>query len=196
MDMRSDCRFKTGERRSPATEFKPGQHWRARQPHWERAWLVREYIELDRSTGEIAAQIGTTDANVLYWLKKHGIPRRSVSGARAIKKWAATGSANGMHGRTGALNPRYVDGSSPERQRLYGRGDGRAFLRRIYARDNFCCQRCSALSTGPRSLHAHHIRPWAGNPSLRFDDDNAVTLCRACHAWVHSKANLERAYLA
>ena len=195
--MSSDGRFKAGERRSPATEFKPGQHsWRKPQPHWERDWLVMEYVTKQRSSGDIAHEIGCTDNNILFWLKKHGITRRSTAGARAIKKWVVSGTANGMHGRMGVLNPRYVDGSSPERQRLYVQGNGRAFLRRIYARDNFCCQRCETPKSGPRSLHVHHIRPWAGNASLRFDDDNAVTLCRACHAWVHSKANLERAYLA
>ena len=188
-------RFAKGERRSPATEFQPGQHWRPRKPHWEKEWLVREYFELERSTGDIAAGIGCTDINVIYWLKKHGIPRRSIAGARAIKKWGLSGAANGMHGRTGALNPRYVDGSSPERQRLYVQGKGRAFLRTVYARDNFRCQKCSAPNTGPRSLHAHHIRPWAGNPALRFDADNAVTLCRKCHSWVHSKANTEREFI-
>ncbi len=73
--------------------FKPGVHaWRSPQPHWQKDWLAREYAELKRSTGEIAAEIGCTDANVLFWLKKHGIPRRSLSEARALKKWGASGA--------------------------------------------------------------------------------------------------------
>ena len=39
-----------------------------------------------------------------------------------MKHWGAVGAANPMFGRTGALNPRYVDGSSPERQRGYVQG--------------------------------------------------------------------------
>jgi len=79
-------------------------------------------------------------------------------------------------------NPRYVDGSSPERQRLYVQASGREFLKRIYARDGYRCVRCSAPNR-------------AGNPALRFDEANVVTLCRGCHGWVHSKVNSEREHI-
>lgn len=108
-----------------------GTHWREPKPHWQREWLFREYVERERSTGDIAVEIGTTDANVLYWLKRHGIPRRTVSAARAIKHWGVVGEANPMHGKTGAANPRYVDGSSPDRQRMYVQAKGA----RVLARD-------------------------------------------------------------
>lgn len=177
--------------------FVKGAHaYREPRPHWRREWLEREYVERGRSSGDIAAEIGITDAAILFWLKKHGIERRSVSEARALKYWGAAGDANPMFGKTGAANPRYVDGSSPERQRLYAQAAGRAALQRVYARDGFKCVRCNAPKAGPRSLHAHHVKPWAGNPERRFDPDNLVTLCRTCHSWVHSKANAAREYLA
>lgn len=192
----SDGRFRAGERRSPATEFKKGEHWRPHAPHRERDWLLREYVELGRSTGEIAAQAGCTDAAIIFWLKRHEIPRRTVSEARALKHWGISGEANPMHGRTGAANPRYVDGSSPERQRLYVQGAGRGFLRSILARDRYQCVRCSAPKDGPKSLHVHHIKAWAGNIDLRFDKENAVTLCQTCHRWVHSRKNISREFIA
>jgi hypothetical protein len=34
-----------------------------------------------------------------------------------------------------------------------------------------------------------------GNPALRFAPDNAATLCRPCHQWVHSKANVAGDFL-
>lgn len=173
-----------------------GTHWREPKPHWSREWLIEMYVERERSTGDIAAEIGTTDANVLYWLKKHGIPRRSVAGARAIKHWGSFGEANPMHGKTGSANPRFVDGSSPERQRLYVQSKGKEFLREILKRDGYQCRRCGAAKAGARSLHVHHIKPWAGNPSLRFDESNVTTLCKPCHDWVHSKANVEGEFLA
>jgi hypothetical protein len=105
--------------------FKPGQHWRPHGKHRERDWLHREYVEKGRSTGEIAAELGFTDAAVIFWLRKHGIPRRSVSDARALKHWGASGEANPMFGKVGAANGRYVDGSSPERQRMYVQAAGR-----------------------------------------------------------------------
>lgn len=191
------ARILIGDVLSNSGRFKPGVHsWRKPQPHWEKSWLIREYVERELSSAEIATSIGCTDANVLFWLRKHGIPRRSVSAARSLKHWGAAGSANPMFGKTGAKNPRYVDGSSPERQRLYVQASGRAFLRQIYKRDGYRCVRCSAPNTGPRTLHAHHIKPWAGNPTLRFDQSNVVTLCRPCHNWVHSRLNSALEYRA
>ncbi len=176
--------------------FRKGSHaYRTPKPHWEGAWLFREYVEYARSTGDIARDIGCTDANVLFWLKKHGIERRSVSQARTIKHWGSKGEANPMHGKTGEANPRFVDGSSPERQRLYAQGVGKAFLRAILERDSYRCTRCNAPKIGQRGLHVHHLKAWAGNASLRFDPSNVVTLCRSCHSWVHSKANIARELL-
>ena len=116
--------------------FLKGSHWRPAAPHWGAVWLREQYEGLGRSAGDIAADAGTTDKAILYWLKKHGIQRRNVSQARSIKHWGATGEANPMHGKTGA-----------------------------------------------------------GNEALRFDPANAVTLCRSCHQWVHSKANTAGEYL-
>jgi len=176
--------------------FIRGTHWRPRKPHWDRAWLENEYIVRGLSAAEIAETAGCTENNILFWLAKHGIPRRSISETRAAKYWAVFGDANPMSGKTGRLNPRYVDGSSPERQRLYAQGAGKEFLRSIYERDGFRCVRCGAEKGSPKSLHAHHIRPWAGNVGLRFDAGNVVTLCRSCHSWVHSRKNTEREYLS
>lgn len=189
-------RIRKGERRSPATEFKPGQHWRKPQPFREADWLLAEYIEKGRSTGDIAQQFGVSDSAVLFWLNHHKIPRRNISQARDLKHWGLTGPANPMFGKFGPECPNYVDGSTPERQRMYSRGIGRDFLRSVYERDGYCCVRCGSPNTGRRSLHAHHIRPWAGNPDLRFDLTNAITLCRACHGWVHSKRNTEKEFIA
>lgn len=176
--------------------FQKGQHWRSPKPHWDRAWLEGEYLTGMRSAAHIATEMGCDENNILYWLAKHGIPRRSMSQVRAVKHWGASGAANPMHGKRGALNPRYVDGSSPDRQRAYAQGEGKAFLRSILKRDGYRCRRCQASNSGERSLHVHHIAPWAGNERLRFDPSNVVTLCRPCHSWVHSKANLQREWLA
>lgn len=176
-------------------QFLKGTHWRREAQHWDADWLRNEYEVKQRSTGEIASETGTTDAAIIYWLKKHGIPRRSTSQARAVKHWGLTGEANPMHGRTGDKNPRYVDGSSPERQRMYAQGNGRDFIRSILKRDGFKCVRCGEEKSGRKSMHVHHIKPWAGNPDLRFDKTNVVTLCRGCHSFVHSKENKDKEYL-
>jgi len=177
-------------------QFKPGQHWRPHGKHREQEWLSNEYVTKGRSAGDIARELGFTEGAVLFWLKRHSIPRRSVSSARALKHWGSVGEANPMFGKFGALNPRYVDGSSPERQRGYVQAQGRAFLRAVYKRDGYRCIKCRSEKIKPNWLHVHHIAPWAGNAALRFNTDNAVTLCRPCHSWVHSKANIAGDFLA
>ena len=192
----NDGRIKKGQRLSPATEFKPGQHWRPHGRHREKGWLEEQYVSLGRTMADIAEGEGLTEVAITFWMRRHAIPRRSMREVRAMKHWGAVGAANPMFGRTGALNPRYVDGSSQERQRGYVQAIGRAFLRAVYKRDGYQCVHCHSPKKQPRWLHVHHIAPWAGNAALRLDTANAVTLCQPCHSWVHSKANKDGAYLA
>jgi 5-methylcytosine-specific restriction endonuclease McrA len=128
--------------------------------------------------------------------KSHTAETRAVLSRKAsVAKPHIRGAANGMSGRTGPSNPNYRDGSAPERQRLYASSEWKEIQRNVYARDNYRCVHCGSGKTGPKSIHAHHIRPWAGNKALRFDMANLVTLCRDCHHWVHSSANSESLYL-
>ena len=134
---------------------------------------------------------------VPHWKGRHHSDeaRAKLSDAASRPKPWLRGAGNGMYGRTGSTNPNYRDGSSPERQRQYASSEWRAVMRAVYARDSYTCQRCGAEKSTPRSLHAHHIAPWAGHPELRFDLNNIVTLCRSCHHWVHSAANVDREFL-
>jgi len=128
--------------------------------------------------------------------KKHSKATREVLRKKAsVPKPYLRGRGNGMSGRCGPLNPRFVDGSSPERQRTYASGVWKEMLRRIYKRDGHACLRCGSRGTGARGLHAHHVKPWAGNEALRFDENNIVTLCRKCHEWVHSRKNKKNEYI-
>jgi hypothetical protein len=116
--------------------------------------------------------------------RRHSDVTRAIISEKASRPrpWLR-GSANGMHGRTGPLNPRYVDGSSPERQRAYASAEWRATVRAVRVRDGYVCQNCPSRT----NLHLHHVKPWAGHPDLRFDPDNILTLCAACHRAEHAK---------
>lgn len=176
--------------------FEKGTHWRPHATFREREYLRREYTANKRSAADIAREHGVTEGAIFFWLYKHGISRRSISEARAVKKWGLSGSANGMYGRCGSQNPRWIDGSSPLRQRMYARSFWKELARRVYARDNYQCCRCGSPHAKGHPLHAHHVAPWAGNPDARFDLSNIITLCKPCHDWVHSTKNTKHEYLS
>ncbi len=92
-----------------------------------------------------------------------------------------------MSGRTGATNPNYKDGSSPERQRLYASAEWKRVRRIVFARDGYRCARCHEVRYGARTMHLHHVKRWATHPELRFDPNNLIVLCRDCHHGEHRK---------
>lgn len=48
----------------------------------------------------------------------------------------------------------------------------------VFERDDFTCQRCHQRGG---TLQAHRIHSWSKFPALRYDIENGVTLCVACH---------------
>lgn len=182
-------------RNSRSEGLRPAKR-REPKPYWSEDWLRREYVDQKRSAFDIAKECGGGETNVLYFLSKHNISRRSMVEIRKIKKWGLSGKANGMFGRCGDKNPRWIDGSSPERQTMYARSFWKELVRTVYARDGYKCLRCGSAHTMSNRLHAHHVKSWAGNPDARFDLSNILTLCKLCHNWVHSKKNTKREYLS
>lgn len=61
--------------------------------------------------------------------------------------------------------------------------------RKVYARDNHCCQWPGCNKK--KKLNAHHIRKWSTFPWLRFEITNGITLCKDHHNMIR---NQEEAY--
>ncbi len=182
--------------RNKKGQFIKGDHWRKPQAFREKAWLEIAYVEQQQSAGEIAMQFGVTDAAILFWLRRHKIPRRSTAEARAIKHWGASGTDNPMWNRRGELNPRWDGGVTPERQAFYTSQEWKRACSAVWKRDKATCQRCG-LCRGERPdmpYHIHHVAPFSVR-ELRADAGNLVLLCEACHHFVHSKRNVNREYL-
>ena len=182
--------YNTAMNRNTKGQFLHGTNWRESQPFREKEWLDREYIELGRSTGDIAAQFGVTDAAIIHWLKKHGIPRRSVSEARKLKRWGAVGADNPMWNRRGELNPNWKGGVTPERQAFYQSQEWKDACIFVWKRDGAKCKRCGLHRDEQPDMqfHIHHIVSFAV-PELRAANDNLVLLCKMCHQFVHSRKN-------
>jgi len=59
----------------------------------------------------------------------------------------------------------------------------RNWRKAVLKRDKFQCQwpGCPCKKKRKKALKVHHIRPWAQFPSLRYDVDNGITLCKDKH---------------
>ena len=80
--------------------FKKGEHYRTPKPYWNKEWLFNEYVINQKSSSEIASLFSVTEANIIFWLRKHDIPRRTISEARKVKHWGAVGVNNPMYQKT------------------------------------------------------------------------------------------------
>lgn len=56
------------------------------------------------------------------------------------------------------------------------------WARAVLRRDRRICKMCGSR----KLIHAHHIRPWARFPELRYEVKNGLALCVQCHRKVHS----------
>ena len=193
----NDGRFKKGISASPETQFKQGQHWRKPQLFRDKEWLVENYTEQKRSAGEIASEFGVTDAAILFWLRKHGIKRRSVSESRKIKHWGAVGTDNPMWNKRGETNPHWLGGITPERQSFYTSDEWKRACSAIWKRDNATCQRCGLQKNYSPDMpfHIHHVVAFA-DKTLRGNPDNLVLLCEICHHFVHSGRNKNNEHIS
>lgn len=171
-------RFLKGQRYSPRTEFKKGQHWRDKKPFWNRSWLENEYTVNGRSCEEIAAEFGVGPTAIQFWLKKHGITSRNATDAarvayKAGRRVPLSGELNPMFGKRGHG---WKGGVTPLRQAVYATIAWKRCMRLVRERDK-CCRLCSSITR----LEFHHIEPFGGAPLLACDPNNVIWLCRKCH---------------
>jgi 5-methylcytosine-specific restriction endonuclease McrA len=177
-------------------QFVKGQHWRKPQPFREKEWLEEHYIRLGMSTGEIAGIFGVTDCAILFWMRRHGIQRRTVSESRKLKHWGSVGADNPMWNRKGELNPNWKGGITTDRQAFYASQEWKDACSFVWNREKATCQRCFLLhdESPDMPFHIHHIVPFS-DKELRADPTNLALLCEVCHQFVHSRRNTEMEYL-
>lgn len=66
----------------------------------------------------------------------------------------------------------------------------RKWSRAVMERDGFRCTVCGSNN----KLNAHHVKPYADYPKLRFVVSNGKTLCGACHSAAHGRKPMNRGF--
>lgn len=90
-----------------------------------------------------------------------------------VKNWAG-----------GSKNVNWKGGITPENKKARASIEYKQWRRTVFVRDQFTCQKCLTMHT---YINAHHIKPFAKFPELRFEPTNGVTLCTACHRLTHKE---------
>jgi len=85
----------------------------------------------------------------------------------------------------GEAHPNYKHGNAQRNLNDRRKPEYLKWRKAVFERDNYTCQKCDNKTGG--NLRAHHIKPFAEYPELRFDVSNGVTFCHACHELEHFK---------
>jgi hypothetical protein len=51
----------------------------------------------------------------------------------------------------------------------------------VMSRDKYTCKRCGYKGSRKKDIQAHHIKTFANYPTLRYEVNNGITLCKKCH---------------
>jgi len=98
-------------------------------------------------------------------------------------------------GKSGPLHPVWDGGHTPERQAFYNTDGWKRACVAVWHRADARCERCGldsrTVATKQRKFAVHHVVSFKVK-ELRSDPTNLRLLCRPCHLWVHSKANVTK----
>jgi len=85
--------------------------------------------------------------------------------------------------KSGANNPNWRGGIQPINLKIRASDEFKQWRTSVFERDGYTCQECGSRSRKGMAiiLHAHHIKPFAKFPKLRFEIENGQTLCKDCH---------------
>ena len=121
----------------------------------------------------------------LYWSCRCECGKQSVVAALSLKS-GRTKSCGCLFIESikGSNNPAWKGGVTPEINKIRSSTKYRDWRNSIFTRDSFTCQKCKKVGG---NLNAHHKQSFAGNPKLRTELKNGITLCDKCHKTFHKK---------
>lgn len=131
-------------------------------------WIYNEYVTLQKTTSDIAKQLGVSTTKICNSLKENGIKRRLAKVSLRIS------------GKTrGDKNPAWKGGVA----KWDYSSDWKSICKDIKDRDKWTCQSCKEQRKHwGYNLHVHHRD---GNKFNNFPG-NLISLCSKCHRLVHA----------
>lgn len=92
------------------------------------------------------------------------------------------GESRNMRGESSPnWNPHITDEERAMRRDVAKQAEWRE---KVFARDNYTCQKCGDNKGG--NLNAHHIVPHSKDKSIAWELSNGITLCKTCHYDFHN----------
>lgn len=138
--------------------------------------VIKLYLTRFESGQTVADHFGVERGVIDRILRENKIPKKPMSETRNF--W-------------GEKSPNWradlTEEDRAKRRDMYQQAEWRA---KVYARDNFTCQKCGDDEGG--NLNAHHIEPHCRNREAAWDVNNGITLCAPCHRAFHSRYGLKR----
>lgn len=102
---------------------------------------------------------------------------------KTLPEWVKEKLSKAHMGKTGKLAGNWKGGLTGINNLIRGSLENKKWSRSVLERDKFECQSCGIIGG---KLNAHHIKPFAIFPALRFAIDNGITLCIDCHHEIHT----------
>jgi len=153
-------------------KLSPDYHPRKRNPHSEQ---TRQRISAAKKGKPVHPSI---HAGGKKWREEH---RQEI--IDRTKKQIADGRS--AFGKKGKDAPFWAGGLTSANKMARQCPEYIEWRKQVFALDNYTCVWCG--QHGMR-LHAHHVRPFATHPQLRFEVANGVTLCEECHGIAHGRS--------
>jgi hypothetical protein len=162
---------------------------------------LEEFCALYPSTDtrELALRFGVTGDTVRHWASQLGLKKDPQYLSNLARKHAL-GRTVTPETRLKIIQTKRQNGTLPRGENHYNWKGGRpwerfkdpsyvAWRKAVLERDGYVCQQCGRqCKKYERGLAAHHIKPYASYPDLRYEVSNGTTLCRPCHMALHGKA--------
>jgi hypothetical protein len=139
--------------------------------------LIRKYITERKSMCQTAKELGCSARAIRNHLHIHNIQIRGIPEYHIGSRRTEDTKYKCSISKIGSKNPAWKGGISNIYQIIRSSSQYVKWRRAVLVRDNYACLECGRRD----DLEAHHIKPFATHPELRFEVDNGETLCYYCH---------------